>query len=178
MRTGVYVWGGWSALAIIIQHKAVGIWRRKLILPSAVALACVSMRKRVCVLPKNGSGEFSTWNEGCCFLPAELWHRSSSDAAWHDITAAAILAHSSLSTLQATFPSRQTYREKAWSCSNLESGLTYTFPQHPSPSLFELVGPSVEMLQLTYREWNKPQFKVNGSCVQKKKKYKSSHNGA
>lgn len=70
------------------SQSLVGIWRRKLILPSAVALACISVRKtRVCVLPKRrreprgGKKKDEAENFPLVVLPNELLARAESDAA-------------------------------------------------------------------------------------------------
>lgn len=66
-------------------QSLIGIWRRKLISPSAVALACVSVRKHVCVLPKGkregGGKKDEAENFPLDILPAELLARLESDAA-------------------------------------------------------------------------------------------------
>lgn len=105
----VCVWG-WVVCARYhyTTQSLIGIWRRKLISPSAVALACVSVRKRVCVLPK-GKGE------GAKKMKRRIFHlivsRLNFWLVWkvmlRDVTAA-ILAQRLLST----FLLRRSYREK------------------------------------------------------------------
>lgn len=66
-------------------QSLIGIWRRKLILPSAVALACVSVRTtRLCTSEKDkrdGGKKDEVENFPLVMLPDELLARLESDAA-------------------------------------------------------------------------------------------------